>query len=418
MNSNVKIMDVTSCQKELRVEIPSEDVQAEFDAVYQDLKRVARVPGFRVGYAPRDLLEQYHGTKAREEVLRRLIDRSLEEALKGQKPLDLVRRPEVTEIKFEPKQPLTYLAKLEVAPEVPLGRYKGFKLTRTKTETSEEALSQVLKRLQDSQAELKPVVEPRTAAAGDFLLADLTEMSKEKNKPPVKRRDLVIHLDVEKDPEGILKQLLGMTPGSQRTVQVKDGATITVDLKGLKVKEFPPVDDSLAKSIGPYESLEALKKAIREGLEREAEESVQRALEAQAIHQLIEEWNFDVPASLVTSQARRLLKERAVDLMNQGVPQPEVEERAQVLSEQAKMEALKQVKLFFILRRIATQEKISATQEEMEGRVQALAGRLRLSVEEVRKDLEARDLLEEVAWGIIRGKVLNLIVKEAEIKEG
>ena len=189
-----------------------------------------------------------------------------------------------------------------------------------------------------------------------------------------------------------------------------------MSLKQLKVKELPPLDDSLAKSVGPYESLEALKTAIRQSLEREASESVQQALETQATQQLLEEWNFDVPPSLVGSQARRLLKERAVTLMNQGVPHPEVQERAQVLSEQAKLDALKQVKLFFVLRRIAVAEKISAQEEEVQTKVQTLANRLHLSVDEVKQDLESKDLMEELAWGIIRGKVVDLILKEAEIK--
>ena len=214
MNSSAKLMDVTPCQKELRVEVPLEVVQAEFEAVYRDLKKSARVPGFRVGYAPRDLLEHYHGNKAREEVLKRLINRSLEEALRSQGSLDLVGRPEITEVKFESQQPLTYLAKLEVAPEVPLGRYRGLKLTRPKVQVSQEMVTQVLARLQDQQSELKPVLEPRAAAAGDFLLVDLTEVPK--GKPVAKRRDIVIPLELEKDPEGILKEFVGMVPGNQR----------------------------------------------------------------------------------------------------------------------------------------------------------------------------------------------------------
>ena len=125
-----------------------------------------------------------------------------------------------------------------------------------------------------------------------------------------------------------------------------------------------------------------------------------------------------MPASLVASQARRLLRERAIELMQQGVASQQVQERAPLLTDQAKLDALKQVKLFFILRRIAAVENLTASEEEVNGRIQALAQGMQTSVEQVQQDLQARDLLEELAWGVIRGKVLDLIIRHAEIKEG
>ena len=407
--------EISPCRKELKVEVPRPAIEAEFEEVYGELKRVAFVPGFRVGSAPRDLLERHHGDKAREQVLRRLIRRSLGEALKAQGPLDLVGQPEVSEVKFDPPQQLSYLAHFEVSPSVPLGRYKKLKLTRPKPKIDEETITQVLSRLQEQQAQLRPVLEPRPTAEGDFLLVDLTEQVP--GKPPVKRRDVVIHLDLKNDPEGVLKALVGLNPPDKRQVQLKSGHTVTVEVKQIKIKELPPLDDALAKSVGAFETLEALKEAIRQDLRRQAEASQKHALETQVAHQLVEEWAFDVPPSLVGSQAQRLLKERALDLMNQGIPPAQVEEQAKALTDQAKLEALKDVKLFFILRTIARSEQVSATEEEEQVRIQALAGRLRASEEEVRKDLETKDLMDEVRWGIIRSKVMDLIVHEAEIKE-
>ncbi len=416
MAFDMKLTDVAPCQKELRVEIPREVVQQELEHVYQELKKVARVPGFRVGSAPRDLLEQHHGEKAREQALQRLIDRSLEEALASHKELDIVGRPQVTEVKFEPSQPLTYLARLEVAPEVPLGSYKGLRLTRPTIETSEEGVAQVLSHLQEQQAELTPVLESRAAAEGDYLLVDLTE--KRQGKSPVKQRDLVIHLELKRDPDRFLKQLVGVTPPSQKEIQLKDGASVIVEVKGLKVKELPPLDDAFAKSVGPFNSLETLKQSVRGNLKREAESSQRRALEQLACDKLVEEWSFEVPPSLVASQARRILKERAMELMSQGVPSEQVQERAEFLADQAKLDALKQIKLFFILRRIAAAEGISAGEEEVNARIEALAGRMGATADQVHKDLEARDLLEELVWSVIRTKVFDLLLKEADVKDG
>lgn len=425
MPLNVEVKETAPCQKQLRVEVPPERVDEEFDAVYQELRRVARVPGFRVGFAPRDLLERYHGEKAREEVLKRLIGRSLEEALGRQEKWDVIGRPEISEAELFPHQPFTYLAKLEVAPEVPLSRYRGLKLIRPKIPVTDEAVAQVLSRLQEQQAQLKPVLEPRASQEGDFLLVDLTE--RKETQAPVLQRDVVIHLELDekKDPEGILKQLVGMAPPEKRVIALKDGRTLTVELKGIKEKELLPLDDTFAQSVGPFgpgreapKTLEELKRAICNGLQEQAELSERQILEGQATHHLLEGWNFEVPPSLVGSQARRILKEKAVELMSQGVLPDQVEAQVHLLTDQAKLDALRQVKLFFILRRIAAAEGISATQEEVQAKVQHLAKRLGRSLEETQKELESRGLLEELIWSIIRHKVIDLVIREAEPKEG
>ncbi len=407
--------EIAPCQKELRVSVPAETVDAEFEAVYQEMRRVAAVPGFRVGSAPRDLLERYHGAKAREQVIRRLVGRTLDEALAAQESMDVVGHPQVAQVELEPHKPLTYVAQVEVAPEVPLGRYKGLKLTRAAREVSEESVSQVVEHLRQTHAELKPVLEDRPAADGDFLLGDLTE--RRPGKPPQMQREMVIHLDLSKDPEGALKGLLGMRVGESRALALKEGVTLEVKLKALKVKDVPPLDESFAKGVGPYDTLEGLKEAIRADLKKQAEALGRQALEAQAFQQMTDGWRFDVPPSLVASQARRLLKERALDLMGRGVPAERVQDQAQALTDQAKLDALKQVRIFYILRRIAAAEKLSASEQEVEERVAALAQRMQKKVEEMRQELEQRELLGEMVWSIVRQKVADLVVREAAIAD-
>lgn len=410
------LKETAPCQKELRVEVPAEQVQEELERVYQELKRAAAVPGFRVGHAPRDLLERHHGTRAKEEALSRLIGRTLDEALGAQAAMDLVGRPRVSDIQWQPQQPLSYVAHLEVAPEVALGRYRGLRLGRPKTGVPEESVAQVLEHLRETHSELKPVLEPRAAAAGDFLLADLTAQKGAKpGQPPQKQREVVIHLDLEKDPDGLLRPLVGMSPGESRTVALKDGGALTVELKQIKRRETPPLDDGFARTVGPYETLDKLKSEVRADLGRRAEAAQRQHLEGQALRQIGADWALDVPPSLVASQARRILKERALELMNQGVPPEKVQEQAQALTDQAKVDAVQQVKLFFILRRIAAVEGFTASEAEVEERVRALSARLGTPPAELRKDLEKRDLLEEIAWGVVRKKVLDLIIREAQI---
>ena len=286
---SVSLKELAPCRKELRVEVPLEDVRAAEDQVYKEIKKSATVPGFRVGNAPRDLLEQQYGKKAREETIERLIASSLREALKDRGPLDLVCHPQVTEVAYEPNRPFSYTAILELAPQVALGRYKGLRLTRPKAKVSNEM--------------------------------------------------------------------------------------------------------------------------------REAEHSRKQALEQEMTLLLLDSWSFDLPPSVVASQAQRILRQRVMDLMFQGVPPSEIEGRKDLLTDQAKVEALKQVKIFFILRRIAVEEKVGVSPEELEAQIQALAEGMRAPVDQVRKDLEARGAMDDLMWSIMRAKTVELILQQAQIKD-
>ncbi|MBI1953071.1 MAG: trigger factor [Candidatus Omnitrophica bacterium] len=412
------LKELSPCEKQLAVEVPAESVREEEEAVYQDLKRVARVPGFRVGHAPADLIQRYHGDKAREELIQRLVNRSLDAALQEKGPLDLVGRPVISELKLAAGGgTLTYVAKLEIAPRVPVGRYKKLRLTRRSAAITESAVEQVVKQLQEHHGELRPILENRAVRAGDFLLADLTQTPA--GKAPEKKRDLLLSVapEPEKESEGISKDLLGMTPGQKREIHLKDSTALVVELKAIKEKVLPPVDDALAQAAGSFQTLADLKAQVRKELTERAQAGQRQALESQALEELLASWSFEVPPSLVASQAKRLLKENTLELISRGVKPEEVEGRSKLLTEQAKRDALKDVRIFFILRAVAKAEGLSATEEELNQRVEALSKRLNLTPEEVRKDLEARELLEGMAWSITRAKILDLIIREAEIEE-
>lgn len=503
------LKEIAPCQKELEIQVPTETVEAEYQVVYKEIKKKARVPGFRVGFAPQDLLEQHYGQNAKEEVIRRLVGRGVEEALKSQPNLDLIGRPRVTRVELQPHEPMKFSAQVEVAPAVTLGRYLGLRLKKQKADAPEEGLQRVLAHLQEAHAELKTVLEPRPAQENDFLLTDLTERlpglpaprtgtfyvyviecndgshyigqtddlqhrwnehmagevdwtkrhnpvkvvhyeefstreeavkresdlktgfgrkwlkeliasgrARQAGKEPVKRRDVLLQLDLAKDSQGTMKQLLGMNPGTERSVTLPDGKSVTVQMKEIKAKTLAPIDDAFAKLVGSFENLAALKEAISKDLAKEAEHSQKRALQSQAVELLLDTWNFDVPPSLVVSQARRMVKDRSLELLQQGISPEKVEDQGKLLTEQAKLDALKEVRLFFILRRVAGEEKLTASQSEIDSRVAQMAARLGLQPQALAQDLESRELLDELVWGVIREKVFDLILQEAEIKEG
>jgi trigger factor len=414
MGIKAELSEIGPCQRLLRVEVPEEAVRAEFLEVYRAFRKVKSVPGFRIGHAPFDLLERYHGKAAGDEVFHRLLRSSLKEALAAYPKLDLVGRPQVTEYHLQPQEPFRYTARLEVAPEVPLGTYRGLVLHRPKIEVNDAQVEEVLSKLQHAHAQLEPVSEKRPAREGDFLVADVVEYrgGKEISKP----KELVIHLDLSRDPDGILKGLVGITPGEVRTVSLKAGTELKIQAKVLKEKRLLPLDDGFAKTVGPYPSLESLRQAIRKELSDEAQAAYRQNLIGQIMERLVQEWVFDVPPSLVKSQADRNLKRMALALIRQGVSFEQLNEEIQALQDRAQQDAVRDVKLFFILRRIAAEEGIKASEEELNARIEGLRARLNLSEEEVRRALEERDLLDELEWEIVQTKVLERVLDLATVR--
>ncbi len=332
------------CQKTLKVEGAADIVAAARAQVLQDLQRVARVPGFRVGRAPQDLVVRHYGDKAREGTIRRVIGEYLPKAL-AQSKLDLLSDPEVTEVSLDEGRPLAFTAQCEIMPEIALRPFRGVKLTRPAVAVTDAQVESVLAALQERYATLEPV------------------------------------------------------PGQTE-----------------KVKRVPALDDAFAKLVG-VETLETLRTRVRDDLTRELTAQARRAVEEQAIQTLLDQALFEVPPSLVQSQAERLLRASQWRLLSQGTAPDEVESRKAFLAESSKQGALRQVKTFFLLRQVAKAQGLAATEAEVEARITAIAAQSQRPPESVRAELQRERLLSELVWDVTRGKVMDWLLAQAQIEE-
>ena len=183
-----------------------------------------------------------------------------------------------------------------------------------------------------------------------------------------------------------------------------------------KVKQVPPLDEAFAKLVGA-ETLEHLRARVREDLTRELTAQARRAVEEQAIQKLLDQASFEVPPSLVQSQAERLLRASQWRLLAEGTAPDEVESRKALLTESSRAGALRQVKTFFLLRQAAKEQGLMATEQEVEARIAALAAQSQRTPEQVRAELQRERLVSELAWDITRSKVLEWILAQAHIEE-
>jgi len=420
----VAVADVGACQKTLTIEVAPEVVAAARDAVERQLQRASHVPGFRVGHAPRELVARRYADHARAETIRRVVGEQLPRALQ-EAHLDVLGDPEVTQVSLDDGRP-TFTVRCEVMPVIPLRNVRGLRIKRPAVAVTDDQVDAVLGQLQERHAELVPV-EPRPLAAGEYAVVDFT--CTVEGKVVEQRTGAVVYLKPEEDANGMSRHLVGTTPSPEAitfeatlpqdlSAKAYAGkpAIFAVTVRAVKVKQVPLLDEAFAKLLG-VETVDALRARVRQDLAQELTAQARRAAEEQVIRQLAERTPFEVPVSLVQSQAQRLLRDAQLRLVYQGAAPDDVAARRPLLADDSKRDALHQVKAFFLLRQVAKEQQLMATPAEVEQRLQTIAARSQRTVEAVRADLQQQQLLGELTWDITRGKVMDYLLAQATIQQ-
>ncbi len=421
---NIKIKEIEGSRRIFEVEIPADVIFGKLEEVYSEIQKEAEVPGFRTGKAPRYLIETHYKDKAHEEVKRRLISDHIIKAVKDS-GIAMIGAPQVSDIIFETGKPLKFKAEVNVRPEVKLKSYKGLKVKKDTVQVSTEDVDKVIEELRDRAAQLKDV-EGRSAKEGDWCLCDV-EISVE-GKPGEKNEGVWFPLNPKSTKPEFLSQLTGANPGDTKTVktvlpanyhkkeQAGKEAVFIVTVNQIKERLLPEVDDEFAKDLGGFKSLLELRGNIREELTTSKEQEIKFKMEEDLLGQVIRSTNFEAPAIMVDSEMDRLLKEMHSRLQHLGYKQEDIEKQASALKEKIKEEAVKRVKGFFILEKVAEAEGIAPSEEELNKRIELLAARSKRTVEELRSHLIEKDLMEDIKTEMAQDKALEFLVVNAKIE--
>lgn len=422
---NVKIKELEGSRRIFEIEIPVDAIVGKFEEVYAEIQREAEIPGFRAGKAPRYLIEAHYKDKAHEEVKRRLIADHVIKVTKDA-GVGMIGAPLISDIIFEAGKPLKFKAEVNVRPEVKLRSYTGLKLKKGKVQVSTEDVDKVIEELRERHAQLKDV-EGRSAKEGDWCLCDV-EISVE-GKPGEKNEGVWFPLNPQSTKPEFLSQLNGANPGDTKTVKTilpadyhkKENAgkeaTFIVTVNRIKEKIMPVIDDEFAKELGGFKSLLELRGNIREELTVAKEQEIKFKMEEDIITQLIKSVNFEAPAVMVDSEMERLLKETRNRLQYMGYKPEEIEKQQPAMKDKIKEEAVKRIKGFFILEKIAEAEKIVPAQEELDKRIGLLAARSKRSPEDMRSHLAANGLLEDIKAEMTQDKTLEFLIANAKLEE-
>ncbi len=423
----VSVEEISGVKKKILVEVPEEEVKKEVDSFYNDLKKKAKIKGFRPGKAPREILERYFKDYAKGEILQKLIQDTFPKAV-SETTLSPVSQPVFDPKEFEAGKPFEYSAIVEVKPEIKIEGYVGLNLEGKKEEVKEEEVEERLKNLQNLHAQLNTIADPRPVKTGDYALIDYE--AKEGGKPLEEGKGVDVSVEVGSGRfiPGLEEALVGLRPEEEKEVDVSfpedygyrkwAGKKFTFHVKVREIKEkiLPPLDDEFAKDLGDYESLEALRAKLREDLQKERAKGLDRQLKDQIVDKLVERNPMEVPPSLVEEQTHSLISETKMRLASQGMELKDLDMNEEKLHGDYEKMAERQVKTFLIVEKIATQEGITVSDEEVEGRLKEISERSRQKLDAVKRYYEKNGLLPEVKAGILSEKTLNFLLEKADVK--
>ncbi|MEJ5359101.1 MAG: trigger factor [Desulfobacterales bacterium] len=426
----VTVEDISSVKKTLRVEIPREEVSREIDRAYDEVRRTARVKGFRPGKTPRSVLERMFKKEILEDVTARLLERSFLDAVR-ERELRVVGRPRFDAPELKPEEPLVYAATVEVAPRIGEVPFRGLKLKRPRYRVSEAEVEAHLKRMQQHLARLEPLAEPRPAAAGDVLRIDFEGFEGGKPCPETPRTEnFTVKLGGRRVLPAFEEGLTGMQAGETREFPVTfpldyenarlAGREITfrVTLREIRTEVLPPIDDDLARRIGPYTTLEELRGKIVSQLEEGYRKRVEQELNEQAFRQLLERVSFEVPEALVEAELEGILEEteRAFESRNSTLEEAGLSRDS--IAATYRETAVNQVKRHLLLGRIVEQEKLELPPEELERAMVEIAGRLQQPLSFVQNYYrEMPEKLEALRHALLEKKAAALILETGEIED-
>ncbi len=419
----------------LRIELAPDAVRKEWDAIADNYSRHARIPGYRPGKAPRQVIEKKFRKEIQEELTKTLVSRSYHEAI-AEKQLRVVSLTDVGDVEFGEDRSMRFRATVVTAPEFELPDYKSVPVQLPDLAVTDAEVDTALERLRDQAADFVDVPD-RALAMGDFAVIDFTgavdgiaisEIVPEASKNLHGGKKFWLHLAPENFLPKFCEQIVGMKPGDTRSVQVEfpadfpvkelaeKRADYAVTLNELKEKVLPPIDDAFAAKMMPEKSLADLRHAIEHNLEHEKEHEVERSKEQQIVKFLHERITFDLPPPLLKNETRRALNELVHRNRERGVPDELLKGKEKELIEGAGSLAAHRLKTNFILHRIAEAEKLEVTQKELDERIREQAAHYNVSVEKMRKEIEDHDRLNALAEEILLGKTLDFLKANVSIE--
>ncbi len=427
--NQVTIEEAGKHKKKVTVAIPRQRIDAKMNEMFGELSHTALVPGFRVGHAPRRLIEKRFGREVGQDVRNALVGESLQSAIVDNK-LNTLGEPEIDldKIELPDKGEMTYSFVIEVAPEFELPSLEGIEVRKPILEITDERVSEQLEQWRQSQAKFEPTAEG--AAAGDVVTADVRITGE--GFAEHHRKDHVLRVapgQVEGLPlVDLADALKGKKVGETASLTIKvpeahpneawrgKDATVALTLGQVRRRILPEIDEAFAQKAG-YESLEQLRKQVHVSLQVRLASETQRAMRDQVCTYLLANTQFELPEGAAARHTARLLQRRYVNLLQQGVPREKIDENLTQLQAAVEQQAQTDLKLTFVLDKVAEKFELKVEEGEVNARIAAMANEYNRRPERMKQELQQDGTLGEVEVSIREDKALDALLAKARVSE-
>jgi trigger factor len=420
------------CTREVEIEIPADEVTRNFQAVTKRYKKMARIPGFRSGKVPESLIRGRFAEQIRQDVMEAVLPEHFRTAIAEQQ-LKPISQPQVTKIELEDGKPLRFKAAFEVLPDFSIDGYKDVKVEKPSTELTETEVDAELARIRDSRSTMEPVTEDRPLADGDFAQitftgifqpaeGEATPTDTSIEQQPITGQDVMVQVGGPNTLDSFNAALRGATVGQQLKFEVSyppdfgerqlAGKRVAYDLevKGIKKKIEPEMNDEFAKELGKYESLADFTTQLREHLARDKQRQVQNETTNRLLDALVTRFEFPVPESLVQQQIDARLDRGLRALASQGMRTEDMRNLDfDRLRAAQRPSATAEVKGSVLLDRIADAENVNVPEEDVENELLAISMQMREPVDALRARLTEDGSLARIRERLRREKMGALL---------
>lgn len=426
-----EIIDVNETRRDLTIEVPSEVVDEAIGHATAKLGRSARIPGFRPGKVPPTVIRQRFKPQIMQDVAEHLVAKAVGDAL-VEKGVEPIATPDIKDLVLEEGKPLTFKATFDVVPNFDPGDLSTIEATEPPVAVEDEAVGQALERLRERNARYE-AVESGAVGAGHTVAVSIERQGTDKDgkKSDREKHDQVnIELGAPSNPPGFDDQMVGLTPGATKSftltypvdyaVPELAGGTVdyVVTLKEVKKRVVPALDDELAKDLGEFDSLDALRQHVRHDLEHEAKHASERQLRQDVMKQLSSRVPFAVPESLVDREIDRRLEDFARRLMEQRIDPRQANIDWNAFREGQRAPATEAVASAIVLDEISRRDNLDVTEDDIDAELQRYAERTGHSVAAIKARLQKDGELGRLAAGLRREKAVQHVLGQAKITKG
>lgn len=414
------------CTRQVDVEVPAAEVSRAFVAVVKQYRRAARIPGFRAGKVPESVIRRKFADQIQQDVLEQILPPHFRAAIEKQ-GIQPVSQPQVTSMHLADGEPMRFQAAFEVLPTIDVTGYDQVKVDRPNTTLDDAEFEAELGHVRESHAIMEPVEEDRQLVDGDFAQIRFTglvhtgEGSPEGDvAKPIEGDDATVEIGGPNTVEAFTDALRGAKVGQQMQFEVAypqdftekrlagNSVAYDVEVKGIRKKILPELDDAFAKQMGEYETIDQFKEKLREHMANEKRRHLESEAKDKLIGSFVERFQFPVPESLLQQQIDARLDRGLRALAAQGMTTEQMRNLDFTRLRTAQREsALDELRGSLILDRIAAIENIEVADEEMESQLQLLAYQAREPLEILRKRLTEDGGLTRIREQLRREKTVN-----------